>query len=232
MALVKYGGGIVSMSGKLAGNVHARNKGGDYIRSWKNPTNPNTARQITVRAALAFLADRWAQTLTAANRTAWNLYGTNVAMENRLGDVIHLSGYNHYIRSNLIRKAFGLAVIDAGPVIFEVPAQDPTYAITCTEAGQTISIVFDNTMDWADEDGAFMVGFQGTPQNAQRNFFAGPWKSFSVISGVNGAPPASPQIVAVATVITELQHQWTYARILRADGRLSERFRADTFCAA
>lgn len=232
MALVKFGGGITQMAGSIAGNVFARNKYGNYVRARTKPTNPNTARQIAVRAALAFLTSRWSDTLTAAQRTAWDLYASNVVMLNRLGESVHLSGYNHYIRSNVIRKQIALAIIDDGPVVFELPAQDPTYAITGSEATQEISTTFDNGMAWADEDGAFMIGYQGSPQNPQRNFFDGPWRAFMVISGVNGAPPPSPAVQAVSFAIAETQHQWCYSRILRADGRLSEPFRNDCFIAA
>jgi len=232
MALVKFGGGIIQMTGSIAGNTFARNRYGNYARARTKPTNPNTAKQQTIRAAMAFLTERWAQTLTAVQRTAWNLYASSVAMKNRLGESVYLSGYNHYIRSNMIRKQCALAIIDAGPVVFEIPENDPTYAITATEAGQTISTTYDDTMDWADENGAFMVSYQGSPQNPQRNFFAGPWQAYQVVSGVNGAPPASPAVTAVSFAITELQRQWCYSRILRADGRLSEAFRADCFCGA
>jgi len=232
MALVKYGGGIIQMTGSIGGNTFARNRYGNTVRSRTKPVNPNSAAQQIIKAAMAFLVDRWANTLTAVQRTAWDLYGSSVSMTNRLGEACFLTGFNHYIRSNVIRKQCGLAIIDAGPVVFELPAHDPTYAITATEAGQTISTTFDNGMDWADENGAFMIGYQGSPQNPQRNFFGGPWKAYQVISGVNGAPPASPAVTAVSFAISELQRQWCYSRILRADGRLSEAFRTDCFCGA
>jgi len=232
MALVKYGGGIIQMSGSVAGNTHARNRYGNYIRAKTKPINPNTARQIGIRSALSELTVRWSQTLTAAQRTAWNLYADSVNMKNRLGEVVHLSGFNHYIRSNVIRNRIGLGVIDAGPVVFEIPAADPAFAITASEAAQELSCTYDAGMDWADENGGWLVLFQGQPQNAQRNFFAGPWRYLSVVEGVNGAPPASPKTAAVTFAIAELQRIWVYARIIRADGRMSEKFQADTFCAA
>lgn len=232
MALVKYGGGILNMSGSIGGQVHSHNRYGRYIRARTKPVNPNTARQVAVRAAIAFLTDRWAQTLTAVQRTAWNLYGSNVVMKNKLSESIHLTGFNHYIRSNLIRKQIQTTIIDDGPVVFELPEQDPTYAITASEATQQASIAFDNGLPWADENGAFMVSFQGQPQNAQRNVFFGPWRYTDATAGVNGAPPASPVADNVVFAVAELQHLWYYARILRADGRLSERFTADAFCGA
>lgn len=232
MAGVKFGGGIVEMSGKIAGNVFARNRSGNYVRAWANPVNPNTARQQVIRAALAFLTARWAQDLIVAQRAAWDLYAANVVMLNKMGESIHLTGFNHYLRSNMLRKAFGWALVDDGPVVFELPAQDPTFAITASEATQQITIAFDDTMAWDDENGGYLCIFQGIPQNPQRNFFAGPWRMFHAVQGVNGAPPASPVVGAVAYAIAEGQRQWCYARILRADGRLSEPFRDDTFCAA
>lgn len=232
MALIKTSGGIATISGKIAGWVFSRNRGGAYIRNLGLPVNPNTARQVTVRAAMAFLTDRWSATLTAAQRTAWNLYASNVSMVNRIGDAQYLSGFNHYIRSNIIAKMISLPVVDAGPVVFELPAQDPTYSITASEATQQITAAYDAGMDWADENNANLILFGGKPQNAQRNFFGGPWRLYGQVAGVNGAPPASPHAGTSAYAIAELQRLWGYARIRRADGRISEPFRADTFCAA
>lgn len=232
MALIKFGGGVVQMSGSIAGTTYARNRYGNYARARTKPVNPNTGLQQVIRAAMAFLTARWAQTLTNAQRIAWNLYGTNVAMTNRLGEVVNLSGFNHYIRSNMIRKQAGWAIIDDGPVVFELPAQDPTFAITPSEATQDISLAFDDTMDWDDENGGYMVFFQGIPMNPQRSFFAGPWRFFHAIQGVNGAPVVSPQVGSVAYAIAELQRQWCYARIIRADGRISLPFRDDAFVGA
>jgi len=227
MALIKFGGGIVQMAGSIAGNTFARNRYGNYVRARTKPTNPNTDRQTSIRSAMADITTRWAQTLTSAQRTAWNLYGSNVVMQNRLGESMNLSGFNHYIRSNVVRKAFGLALVDAGPTTFELPAQDSTLAITASEATQDISTAYDDTMDWAAETGSFMVLFAGQPQTAQRNFFAGPWRSFAIVSGVDAAPPAGPSVAASPYAIAETQHIWVYARILRLDGRMSEKFRDD-----
>jgi len=232
MALVKFGAGVIQMSGSIAGNVYARNRSGNYVRARTKPVNPNSSGQVVIRAALATLTTRWAQTLTALQRTAWNLYASNVAMTNKLGETIHLTGFNHYLRSNIPRLQIGTGIIDAGPVVFELPAQDPTMFLEASEASQKISVSFDNTMDWATETDAVMYLYQGQPQNAQRNFFAGPWKLLGYIAGDVGGAPATPQLKDVVFATAELQRLWVYARIQRVDGRLSEKFRADTFCLA
>lgn len=232
MALIKYGGGIIGMSGSIAGNTFARNRSGNYVRARTKPVNPNTSRQTLIRSALSELVERWSQTLTAGQRTAWNLYASSVAMTNKLGETIYLTGFNHYIRSNVIRNRVGLGVVDAGPTTFEIPGADPGFSITASEATQEITFAYDDTMDWADENGGWLVLFQGQPQNPQRNYFGGPWRYCSIVEGVNGAPPAGPKVGAVTFAIAELQHQWAYARIIRADGRMSNPFYDDCFTAA
>jgi len=232
MALIKFGGGVVQMSGSIAGDTFARNRYGNYARARTKPTNPNTSSQQLVRATLSELTTRWAQTLDAAQRAAWKLYGDSVVMKNRLGEAVYMTGFNHYIRSNANLVRLGLTPVDDGPVIFELPAADPTFAIGITEDPQNITGTYDDTMAWAAETGGLLVMFQGQPQNAQRNFFAGPWKLWAAVEGVDAAPPASPKIQPAVFAIAEGQHVWCYARILRADGRLSEPFRADCFVAA
>ncbi len=227
MALVKFGGGIVQMSGSIAGDTFARNRYGNYVRARTKPTNPNTIRQQQVRSALALLTVRWSQTLTAANRTAWNLYGANVTMKNRLGENVFLTGFNHFIRSNAIPARLGQLVINAGPVIFELPETDPTMTITASEATQQITVNFDAGLDWSSEAGAVMQFFMGQPQNAQRNFFAGPWRYMGGVAGIDPGGAVSPELETVVFAIAEGQRIWMYARILRADGRVSVPFRAD-----
>lgn len=224
--LVKWGGGIVFGSGSIGGTTFARNRYGNYARARTTPTNPATDRQEVVRAAIAALANHWAETLTAANRTAWNLYGNSVNMKNRIGEVCQMSGYNHFIRSNSVLLQIGEAIIPAGPTVFELPEQDPTFTFTASEATQTISYVFDDALAWANEVGGFLVKYQGRPQNPQRNFFGGPYRYHGFITGAE-SPPSSPDAEADPPyVITENQALWVYGRILRADGRLSEKFHA------
>ena len=231
-ALIKFGGGVVGMAGSIGGTTFARNRYGSYARARTKPVNPNTGAQQLVRAALSTLTARWGATLTAGQRTAWNLYGSSVAMKNRLGENVFLTGFNHYIRSNAFRAAYGKTPVDAGPVIFELPQADPAFTFAGGEAAQQITVSFDDTLAWDNEDGGFLVYYQGSPQNAQRNFFAGPWKLLSFTAGVTGVPVASPVVEASVFAIAEGQHQWGYARILRADGRISEPFRDDYFVGA
>ena len=153
-------------------------------------------------------------------------------MKNKLGETVFLTGFNHYIRSNSVRTRYAIAPVDAGPTTFELPATDPALALTVSEATQLISLAFDDVFAWASEDGAHMAIYMGRPQNAQRNFFNGPWRNTAILFGNSGVPLTTPQSIPVSFVVTEGQRIWIYCRISRADGRLSEKFRADIFCAA
>jgi len=228
MALVKFGGGITAMSGSIAGNTFAKNRYGSYVRARTKPVNPNTALQSKCRSAVSFCADRWANTLTAGQRTAWNLYASNVIMKNKLSEAIHLSGFNHYVRSNSIRKFLQVAIIDAGPTDFEIPPRDPIITIDCDSSPQKITVGFDVNLDWATESGAHLHLRQGVPQNPQRNFFAGPWQHVGTILGNPGGLVTGVEFQPVK-VMTTGQHQWCAFRILRADGRMSTIFTASTF---
>lgn len=232
MALIKFGGGVVGMAGSIAGTTFARNRYGSYARARTKPVNPNSSAQQAVRNALADLTTRWSATLSAAERTAWNLYAANVVMLNRLGESINLSGFNQYIRSNSLLLRSGETLVDAGPTTFELPSQDGTFAIAISEATQLISITFDVDQAWNNEDDGHLFVFMGTPQNAQRNFFDGPWNLAGVLDGSTASPLASPQTLACPFVATEGQRIWCYARAMRADGRVSNPFRDDVVAAA
>lgn len=232
MALVKFGAGVIDMRGSIAGTTFSKNRFGQYARARTKPVNPNTTRQDAVRSGVAEATARWSETLNNASRILWNEYAALVAMKNRLGETVFLSGFNHYIRSNAFRISLGFAAIDAAPAIGELPAQDPSLAMAPIAAAQQLDVSFDNTMDWANETGGVLFIHQGQPQNPQRFFFGGPYRWCTCVGGDDVTPPVSPEPAPAVYHITELQKVWIYARIQRADGRLSEPFRAEAFVGA
>lgn len=223
MALVRFGGGIVQMSGSIAGDTFARNRYGNYNRARTKPTNPNTWGQVKIRASISYLSEYWFDSLSAAERAAWATYAANVAMKNKLGETIHLSGFNHFIRCNSNRNFNAQTVIDAAPVIFDLAAKDETISIDCDESPQTITVTFDLGRDWLSETGAYMHLRQGLPQNGSRTFFAGPWRHVGVILG-SSSPWTTPVPFTPVIAMASGQRQWCAFRISRLDGRLSEIF--------
>jgi hypothetical protein len=169
---------------------------------------------------------RWFSTLSEIQRVGWANYATAVSMKNKLGESMNLSGFNMYIRSNLqLQRLGGLGWRDTAPVVFELAEKDPTVVCTPDLTIPHIGLTFDNTLGWANETQGYMFVYQGRPQNKTCNFFNGPWRYMGLISGVLGAPPASPYTFPTFPFPIALgQKQWLMIRIARGDGRMSEPF--------
>jgi hypothetical protein len=171
-----------------------------------------------MRGILAQITNAWGATLIAAERTAWGTYAAAIAMKNRLGESIYLTGFNHFVRSNSIRLCSDKTLKTAAPTTLALPETDPTFSITCTTSTQKIAFSYSEALPWWAEEGAMMVFFMGQPQPATRNFFNGPWKKAGqAVTGIE-----SPKEITAPFTIVAGQKIWAYARIARADGRLSE----------
>lgn len=227
MALVKYGGGIVQIAGSIAGSVFARNRFGNYIRPRTKPVNPHSVRQESARTIVSYLAEYWHSELTPVERGLWDTYAAAVAMKNRLGETIHLTGFNHFVRSNSAALIFENPIIDAAPTILSLADKDVT--CQCTEediANQTFTFVCDATKWAADGDiYAALLIYQGQPQLASRNFFATPWRWIGQFRAVAGALGTVTLNAGFAFALG--QKVWFQARVLTISYRLSERWALD-----
>lgn len=110
MALIKLTAIVDNISGKLNGSVFARNKGGHYVRSKSNPTNPRTGIQSSARAAFASIAAAW-RGLTGAQRSAWNGATNDFPYQNKLGDTKTLSGFSLHQKLNRNLQLVGAAAL-------------------------------------------------------------------------------------------------------------------------
>jgi len=222
MALVRFGAGIVQVSGSIAGTVHARNRFGNYIRPRTKPVNPHSARQESIRAILSYLAEYWHETLSIAQRAAWKVYADAVPMKNRLGETIHLTGFNHFLRSNAARMNHHAGPVTFCPNLLSLPEKDPD--LVCSDEGVVAqTFTFTNNVAFFAANGDPFVNlfiYQGLPQLASRNFFAGPWRyigAFDVASGQAGTDTFDAGFPFAAD-----QKVWFAARSYTNFGRLSE----------
>jgi len=230
MALVKHGAGVVQMSGSIAGTTHARNRFGNYCRARTKPVNPNTVNQGVIRTALSYLTTYWHEKLTSSQRTAWNTYAAAITMNNRLGESIYLTGFNHFVRSNIVRIQASQVLCPDAPTILSLPDKDPSFAVAASAATQMLTITWEDTLPWSDIAASVLCLWMGVPQLITRNFFNGPWRFTGSIPG-NGESPTEKD--AIMTLV-EGQKVWVYARISTGptDSRLSEPFFAVCVVAA
>jgi hypothetical protein len=173
----------------------------------------------------------WASILTPTERIAWATYAAAIAMKNRLGESIYLTGFNHFVRSNVEYYRHMLAYITAGPTTLALPEKDISFVCTGSVATQQISVAFTESTEWAQEVGARMFIYMGVPRQVTRNFFNGPWKFAGYLTGVAAPGVQSPGSLAAPMTLVLGQLVTCYARIWRMDGRISEPF-TSTFTVA
>ncbi len=224
MALVKYGAGVTQISGSIGGDVHARNRFGNWIRPRTKPVNPHSERQEHARAVASYLAEYWHSPAMAEKRGAWNNYAAAVAMKNRLGETIHLTGFNHFIRSGAASVGPGYNHIDVAPTIMSLPEKD--YMLKPTEASvlsQEITFYCDKE-GWAGDGDpkVIILVYMGRPQLASRNFFDGPWRYMGGIDAGSGV--MNEWVHKGSYDFTLGQKIWFQARVLTVQYRLSERW--------
>lgn len=232
MANILYGGGIADMRGSIGGIVYSRNRYGSYARNRTKPVNPNSERQQAVRNIMGFLVNAWARILTQANRNKWSVYAAAVSFVNSLGQTITLTGFNHFIRSNMARQNNGLSLVEDGPGVLILPPTDADFAVTASEGSQQVSVVFDDTQPWCSEASAHMSIHQGVPKNSATMFYGNHFRHLGILEGNSSSPITSPQTIGVSFPIVKNQKDWFFGRIQRADSRLSIPFRDDTIVAA
>lgn len=222
---MKYRYGIVGEgSGKLGGVVFSRNASGPYIRTLVTGTNPNTPRQQAVRSVWQALSNAWNSELTEAQRELWRVYAANVTVKDALGRDILLSGYSMFMRTNPVALGMAVAQVNAGPTTFTLAQADETMVGTVDEAGQQISVAFDDTRDWCDEDEAGMQISMSKPVNASVQFIPPVLRIAGYVLGDSVTAPTSPQVLSCPFPVAEGQKVLVVGRVLRADGRLSNQF--------
>jgi hypothetical protein len=189
--------------------------------------NPKSNLQEATRTIMKLLAATWSSiALSDLQRAAWATYAAAVAVKNRLGETIYLTGFNHYLRSNASRMAAGLARIDTASTALTLPAGDPVFSVTADAGAQQLTVTFDDTAAWCSETGGAMLISMGQPQGASRNFFGGPWRIAEAILGNTSVPITSPQLIDASYTLVAGQQIWTQARVITADARVSNQFRA------
>jgi hypothetical protein len=202
----------------------SHNRYGYYLRNRVKPTNPSSPRQQEIRTIMAECSQRWSGTLTSDQRAGWEVYASNIARYNRIGSTIYLTGHAMYVSCNSARIYAGLDAVDDAPTILTLPEVDGSLAATANEGGQQISIAFDDTREWCSEDDAAMTLQMSMPSGAGTNYNMGPFRHLGVILG-NSTPPTSPATLDTVWPVAQGQLITVQARIIRADGRLTQPFR-------
>lgn len=198
--------------GQMGGVVFSKNRYGNYIRNNSSPVNPNTARQVAIRAAFTEVIQHWRDTLTGAQRIAWEQYAKETPSRDVFGLPIWYTGPNMYCRFNIPWIDIGETRVDAAPPTVGL---GPMLAMTLT--GDTVAGInltgYSPTILAADR----LYGLRCVAAVSQaRNFFNGPFTRFTFFAG----DAALPMLLIPAGLCAVGQRWYFQWRALIADGRV------------
>ena len=216
-----------ALSGKVDGIVASHNRGGTYFRNLAIPTNPNTPEQAAVRAIFRQLAALWRDTLTPAQRAAWDEYALQTPLTNRVGDPINVGGLGMYQRGNVARLQAGKTRVDEGPTTFGLPTLTSPTIASITASSGVLSLNFTVGDAWVDIDDTHLIVYGSRGQNASINFFKGPYRLAGTVDGDATTAPTSPEAITLPFTVAVGQKVFVKASLALDDGRYSSPFRID-----
>jgi len=163
MAKIKFGMMMTDASGKLGGQVFAKNRGGNYVRTKGIPTNPQTTFQTAVRALFASISSGWSA-LTDAQRASWNTAVSSFARTDVFGDLRNPSGKALYQRLNQNLALTGQAQLTVAPSTAEIPNVQ-IVSVLGDVSSETLNI------DTSGDSTGFEVAVYATPRLSQGTSF-------------------------------------------------------------
>lgn len=96
MARIVGGSMIGELSGKLGGNVFARNKAGAYIRQYVVPVNPNSIAQVNARSAFGSASSTY-HSLDSTQKNQWSNFAQNLYLPKHGVNTGQYSGFNAFV---------------------------------------------------------------------------------------------------------------------------------------
>lgn len=210
-----------SMSGTIGGVVASHHGTFGHFQSRRMNTNRNTPEQQGIRNVVAQLVAMWGSSLSGLQRRAWDTYGANVHLANRLGQVIHNAGLTMYIRANVARSQASADRIDDAPQIFNLGVFSAPQFLVASEVTQRVGVAFgtDTGSDpWASEVNSHLLIYVGRPQNPGIGRYRGSYRFMIDVEG-NPVPPP-PGIAAVSPFRFSIgQRIFGRAAVTYSDGR-------------
>lgn len=213
MAKILPGPMGVEPRGQMGGVVFSRNRYGMYVRNNSSPVNPDTPRQQAIRGFFTQMTQHWRDTLTAAQRAAWEDYAAETPFIDQYGLKQHSSGANKYIAFNTPWVDRGQARVDDAPT---TPGQGPLLSATLT--GDTVAGIqltaYAPTILAADR---ILILRCAAVVSQSRNFYNGPFTMWGAQAGDVALP-----VLLVQPAQCAVGQRWFFRfRALISDGRIS-----------
>lgn len=208
MALIKTGIAVGQISGRIAGNVFSRNRGGAYVRNGAIPTRSTTPYATAAKARLSDFSKAWAS-LTEVQQMAWKNWATQNPVINRLGDAITLSGHQAFVQLNInINNAGGTAIVV--PPVIPPPIALLSASATYDIGAGSFEITF--TPDPLGSDDCLAIE-AAVVDNPGVNYVSNLYKLVSVEAAATASPVASVDTLLAARFGTILVGQRVFYRL-------------------
>ena len=122
MALIKLGGIVTQISGKMGGTSFGTSASCSYAKNSGRPRKSITLKQQAGMALMGTTAQRW-RSLTDAQRSVFNAASPEYPYLNRVGDTKYYSGYAIFgMLSNNVNISFGTSLgIPLPKFVFPIP---------------------------------------------------------------------------------------------------------------
>ena len=102
MAVVQYTGIVNQVRGKLNGSVFNKSRNAFTMQRKQQQTKGSKGSQSEIRNVFSNVQRTW-KTATDVQRTDWQLAAQNNPSVDRFGNQTILSGYNQFIKANVVR---------------------------------------------------------------------------------------------------------------------------------
>jgi len=210
MAKILPGPVVAEARGQMGGVVFSRNRYGLYIRNNSSPVNPNSSRQVAIRALFTQMSQHWRDTLTAAQRAAWELYAAGTPLRDQFGLPQLITGANMYCRFNVPWVDIGETRVDNAPPAGGQAAMLSTTLTGTTGAGVQLT-AYSPTLAANDR---IYVKCSTAAMSQAREFFNGPWERRAYLAGDVALPTL---LIAAGSMV--IGQRWFFRfRALLEDG--------------
>lgn len=181
MALIKSNI-LAEIRGSINGTTFSRNRTGAYARNRTVPVNPNSDNQISARNSMTNSSQLW-RTISGSVQEQWKIYADNTPVTNRLGDTIHLSGFNQFVQLNGFLAFLGLTEHTAAPLAFGTAAVFTSVTFDIDSATDELAIT---GTSGADIGGTANYGIWiSNPIGPGVTFYKGPWHYIGTTAGAS-----------------------------------------------
>lgn len=205
-----------NLSGSVGANTYSHNRGGSYVKRRGIPTNPNSARQQSVRGWLANLSSGW-KSLTAPDKDAWASFALAHPKTDSLGNTVAVTGAQYYNALNSRLLDGGAAKVDTAPVVM-APTSLLTFSIVRTTA-TSATVAFTTTPLGA---GLKIQLWMSMPTAGDRN----PNLAQCRLVGYSAAAQATAWVVTIPHSWAVGQTVTFFALVMGVDGQVSGALKA------